>query len=322
MLELILFVICAFLLQASYCLWRRRRLPGKWPRRALLLGMGMAVLLGMVVFAAAIGLTWYRHRPRPRSVTRPLFEGITYTRDVRDTPRPIVIHVISVDLAAPGIGFLVTPAETNGAPLLARTTSEFVKEYGVQVAINANYFDPCETKSLFDYRPRSGEPVAVLGTAISQGRTYSTGSRDDHTLFFAEDNRVQIGTPSFEIYNAVSGSPLILKDGVVAPNLTATLHPRTSVALDRAKETLLLIVVDGRQPSYSEGVTLQELAEIALEYGAHAALNLDGGGSSAIVIAPKPSKVTCLNWPVHTGVPGRERPVANHLGITATRLSD
>jgi exopolysaccharide biosynthesis protein len=40
------------------------------------------------------------------------------------------------------------------------------------------------------------------------------------------------------------------------------------------------LIVDGRQPNYSEGVTLPELAQIAIDYGAYTALNLHGGGSS------------------------------------------
>jgi exopolysaccharide biosynthesis protein len=91
--------------------------------------------------------------------------------------------------------------------------------------------------------------------------------------------------------------------------------------VDKAGETLWLIVVDGRQQNYSEGVTLAELAGIAVELGADRALNLDGGGSSTLVMArDRGAKV--LNAPIHTRVPMRERPVANHLGVYAQPVDE
>lgn len=63
----------------------------------------------------------------------------------------------------------------------------------------------------------------------------------------------------------------------------ADVNPRTAVGLDQ-KGNLLLLVIDGRQPGYSEGVTFDELAEIFLGLNAVYALNLDGGGSSTMVV--------------------------------------
>jgi exopolysaccharide biosynthesis protein len=81
-----------------------------------------------------------------------------------------------------------------------------------------------------------------------------------------------------------------------------------------------LIVVDGRQPNYSEGVTLPELTQIVIEHGGDAALNLDGGGSSTLVVEGPKGEPAVLNSPVHGRIPpGRERPVANHLGVFAER---
>ena len=66
-------------------------------------------------------------------------------------------------------------------------------------------------------------------------------------------------------------------------------------------------------------MTLSELAGIAVELEADRALNLDGGGSSTLVIADsKGTKV--LNSPIHTRVPTRQRPVANHLGVYAQSI--
>jgi len=78
-----------------------------------------------------------------------------------------------------------------------------------------------------------------------------------------------------------------------------------------------MVVVDGRQLT-SLGATLPEMAGIFQRLGASEALNFDGGGSTALVIADEdPPRV--VNIPIHTGVLGRERASANHLGVRARR---
>ena len=71
-------------------------------------------------------------------------------------------------------------------------------------------------------------------------------------------------------------------------------HPRTAAGI-RADGTLLLVVVDGRQP-VSQGVDLEQLAALMLDLGAEEALNLDGGGSSSLFVngglLNRPSGVT------------------------------
>jgi hypothetical protein len=61
---------------------------------------------------------------------------------------------------------------------------------------------------------------------------------------------------------------------------------------------------------------LAVLAEIALALGADTALNLDGGGSTTLVMAGE-SGPQLLNAPIHTRIHMRERPVGNHLGVYA-----
>jgi len=60
-------------------------------------------------------------------------------------------------------------------------------------------------------------------------------------------------------------------------------QPRTSAGITKSGE-LILVTVDGRQPGYSEGVTLAEEACLMLSLGAVSAMNLDGGGSTAMAI--------------------------------------
>ena len=89
-------------------------------------------------------------------------------------------------------------------------------------------------------------------------------------------------------------------------------HPRTAAGVSRDGRTLLLIVVDGRQPGWSIGVTLPELAQMMLGAGAWNAVNLDGGGSTAMWHRePGATAGHVLNRPSD----GHVRPVANHLGV-------
>jgi hypothetical protein len=60
-------------------------------------------------------------------------------------------------------------------------------------------------------------------------------------------------------------------------------HPRTAAAV-RRDGTLVLVVVDGRDPQRSVGMSLPELTDLLLDLGAFSALNLDGGGSTTLVV--------------------------------------
>ena len=79
-----------------------------------------------------------------------------------------------------------------------------------------------------------------------------------------------------------SGDPLVT-DGPGSDQSFASLrHPRTAVAYDPETLRLWVVVVDGRQGSYSSGMTLAEITAVLSATGAAEALNLDGGGSSVM----------------------------------------
>lgn len=109
---------------------------------------------------------------------------------------------------------------------------------------------------------------------------------------------------------------MIVLKGEVAPDLDDNeLEPRTALGLNRNGRYLYIVVVDGRQPFYSEGATFVDLAELMIEQGAFMAMNMDGGGSSTMVVEGKNGQPRILNSPIDSYIPGRERPVGNHLGL-------
>ena len=93
-------------------------------------------------------------------------------------------------------------------------------------------------------------------------------------------------------HSALGAGPLLLRGGrrVARPELesisrvfTEARHPRTAAAA-RADGTLLFVTVDGRNPDWSVGMSLPELTDLLLELGAVDAVNLDGGGSTTMVV--------------------------------------
>jgi hypothetical protein len=292
-------------------------------RQSIRIALGVLTTVVLVIGGT---LFWYTHRPLPAPMHETLFQGIEYIRDVRSEPRPLVIHVVRIDLDTPGLRFFVTPVGEN---IPAQTVSQFVAQYHLQLAINADYFEPWRDTFPWDYYPHVGDPVNTRGLAASEGTVFTqgfAGAGNYDTLYLSADNHVSFDTPNGAIYNAVSGLPFLLSGGKSlvggedSVGYNTELHPRTAVGVDRTERTLILMLVDGRQPNYSEGVSLGELADLLLEYGAYHAINLDGGGSSTLVIEGTDGAPLVLNSPIHGRIPGRERPIANQLGVYAPAL--
>jgi hypothetical protein len=113
------------------------------------------------------------------------------------------------------------------------------------------------------------------------------------------------------ISDAIGGGPVLVRDGkavfraneAFTPSQMAPRAPRTAIG-QRADGRILMVVVDGRQPGFSVGMTNFELALALARLGAVRAMALDGGGSSAVAF-----EGSVLNAPSD----GRERPISTAL---------
>jgi len=114
---------------------------------------------------------------------------------------------------------------------------------------------------------------------------------------------------------AIAGGPVLLRAGQpngdygaenIRDSLSSPRHPRTAVGFNERK--LYLVTVDGRQEA-SVGMSLSELTGLMRELGCTEALNLDGGGSTEMWVRGR-----VVNRPSD----GKERPVANALGVVNT----
>jgi exopolysaccharide biosynthesis protein len=230
---------------------------------------------------------------------QPVAAGVDY----RMITRPgIEAHAVRVDLRQPGLQLIATPAAERGL-----TVSEFARRHAAFAAINGDYFDvelepvglamgDGEVWSQADERQRRQE---VVGVGMQRVRIFPRAQ--------------PLRTPKRWMTGAISGWPMVVEDCAPVASLpgsghfTRAPHPRTAVGLSRNRHELLLVVADGRREGVP-GLTLAELASLLAELGACTALNLDGGGSSALWVRDR-----IVNQPSD----GFERRVANHLAVVA-----
>jgi len=281
------------------------------------------IISTLVVMSLCIGgyLLYDRGRPAPIPVQQKLYDGVTYRRVVRVFPQPMIAHVLKIDTKIKGIKFLVTPPDSDGqTPLNARTTTQFLDEFDLQIAVNGDRFLPWWSRGPTDYYPHVGDPVSPVGFSASTGDVYWIGNDDDvgtePTLHINRRNVMSFNNQPGRVYNAISGDRMLVLKGKVETHLNDKgLEPRTALGINRNGRFLYIVVVDGRQPFYSQGATFADLAKLLVDQGAYMAMSLDGGGSSTMVIEGKDGEPTILNSPIDNYIPGRERPVGNHLGI-------
>jgi len=231
--------------------------------------------------------------------------------------------VAHVDLTDPSVEVLVTgPAPTGtGADAVLRRTDQWRTDVGADLAINANFFGSL-----------GGGLADIVGLSASDGTIVSAwrqfGTTPDPALVIDPDNVARIdyinGANITPYRDAIAGvgpsstdsdpGTLLVDDGVnlgstarVQPNVR---NPRTAAGVSQDGNTLILAVIDGRQPGWSVGMTLPELGQLMIDEGAWDAVNLDGGGSSSFIYE-QPTGTVVENRPSD----GPHRAVANHLGV-------
>jgi hypothetical protein len=280
------------------------------------------VLLAMFTTQIGVSAAEVRLPQWPRFVVwEPQFIGVGLASVTLRYPRPLRIHALRVDLDAEGLS-LVTDKSNGDRDLEVDglKTSSFLLQTGCQVAINASAFWPLHKED--------GGEQEIRGLVVSDGEVVSRIDEDKprSAVVVSADRRAAIVDSPIDtegVVTAIGGYGDLLRDGTAVRTQEYTefvehLHPRTALGIDDGGRTLILVVVDGRQPGYSEGVSLPELAEMMRLLGADDAVNLDGGGTTTMVVAQSGGKFRLVNRPIHGGVPGAERVSASHLGIRAT----
>lgn len=295
-----------------------------------ILGCG-TVLHQLWLVLAGLAL-WSGTAPVRATVTMepwtPLFKGIEHSTGNMipgggDSQR-LVVHALRVDLRDPDIQLFTTPLLPNRAEKSgitgAQTVSDFLRANQLQVAVNADFYEPSEVSF-------PGTPVTVIGSQISEGRVVAAPqSLEAAATFHFTTNKEVIFLPTnyppvstSGIYTSISGHyPLVMEGVSVANNFRSPINgdnPRTAIGVTEDGNHLLLITIDGRQPGYSDGCEDEETAAWMLRYGAYNAINVDGGGSTTMVMADCLGLPVRLNRPSYLQGRGRERYIGSHLGV-------
>lgn len=213
-------------------------------------------------------------------------------------------HIVLVDLTCPGVEVIASRPRER-----ASTVSRFAREARAQIAVNANFFEssPCGLtvgersvwRDAYYDRCRASVAFGPAPGGATRSRMFDSY---EHTRI----------NPFAWAWNVVTGWPRMLADGAVVFEAEEPLglyryHPRTVVGTTTGGTHLVLAAIDGRRHPVV-GMTALEMIPMLEEFGVSDAINLDGGGSTALFIE---SEGGVVNRPSDRF----ERVVATHLGV-------
>lgn len=253
--------------------------------------MRRALLAFVLLLACRAGGQW-----------TPVTSGVDYQRIRRGE---IDAHITRIDLGNRRIRIRASNEDDKGL-----TVSEFARKRDAIVAINGDYFN------------EQHEPIGIsLNACGVWGKGVDVGRRQGLVAFGRRRAEIQQSTMNVKRWMkaGVTGWPLLVSDCKVIEDLpgsdffTRAPHPRTAVGLSRDGKTVYFVITEGRQEGVP-GLTLPELAAfLREELGVCRAMNLDGGGSSAMWV-----KDRIVSIPSE----GEERAVGNHLAVVAASTPD
>ncbi|MFY8023935.1 MAG: phosphodiester glycosidase family protein [Sediminibacterium sp.] len=222
-----------------------------------------------------------------------------------------------------GNGKRYTPSEyyqQTGNPLLVVNTTffEFVQNRNLNAVVNNSkllayniHSTALKGKDTFTYRHSFAGAIGISKKRRADIAWLFTDSAALYPLasqvavpHFRDSNAVLTKAllPNNAIFRkwkmqtAVAGGPVLIQNGQInisnnqeqrfAGKQIDDLHPRTAMGYT-ADGQLIIMVVEGRNPGIAEGASLTQLAQLMLSVGCIEALNLDGGGSSTMLINGK-----------------------------------
>ena len=217
-----------------------------------------------------------------------------------------VAFIAIVDLKHPSVKVKVTPEKKH-----KYLTSEFAKENNCVLAINGE----------------AGESMAMdcelgewSGNWISDGNVVMMADTKKRPFigFSKKTNRANYSVESVvdtvmnnDKYNAIWGRFDILVDNEILSLENDNPYARTVMGTNADGTLLYLMIVDGKRPDYSEGLTYHNCADILRLLGASNAMACDQGGSSCMYLEPMGG---IINRPADSD--GYERPIYSHFGIS------
>ena len=169
------------------------------------------------------------------------------------------------------------------------------------------------------------------GNSLDIPREYFVLSANENTQSFKFEN-IDTGdgiTLTFncnekfvDVKEAIGCGALIVNNGEVVEHSSQShylsANPRTAVGITESGK-VVMFACDGRQGTYSKGLTLKELSEEMIRLGCKYAANLDGGGSTVVkALLPGDEKIETVNSPSDKS----ERKVSNAIAFYNLALPD
>lgn len=176
--------------------------------------------------------------------------------------------------------------------------------------------------SAFGISKKGKADIAWIHTDSSRKKAYAAqqpvpflkdSATDLANNFIVKHNKAVAKNRKFrkwKVQTAVGGGPVLVQDGKIwitnneelkfAGKAIDDKHPRTAIGYT-ADNKLILLVVEGRNPRKAEGASLRQLADIMVQIGCIEAMNLDGGGSSCLLVNGKET--------IYPSDKGQQRPV-------------
>jgi exopolysaccharide biosynthesis protein len=245
--------------------------------------------------------------------------ALTCWTETRSKPRPLRLYFLRIALDARGLEVITLPGEDpdGEGPAESQLTNplDLFKKFKALAAVNANAFAGLSKDQAAAPNWYEGQPVDMHGLVVSLAKKISPVENQRTSFWLDTRNVPHLGDPAEgdSVKEAVSDwfSPLLINARIIPKPEDQALHPRTALGFDNSGSWLLLMVADGRQPGFSEGVTLYELAEILQSKGCTQSINLDGGGSSILLVQESGKDVRTINSPSGK----TPRPVPVMLGV-------
>lgn len=306
-----------------------RILLSRRPLAAILAGAAFASCA--LVARAVPGLARQPALAATHATSPPLAGPVTVRRFT--LPGPMAGVVARVDLRDPRVGVAVVMADATagsaeGCPSRLDVPSSVARRNDFTVAINGSFFTAAAKEVGGRQVPYFvGNCADPVGWHFSEGRlrTRPTQAHVQATLVVHASGALTMHPRLEQLPRdtrcAVGGNALVVAAGrVTSRESDRERHPRSAVGISADGGTLLLVAVDGRQEGHSRGATLAELGGLMKGFGAFDAINLDGGGSTAMVVKDRASGAfAVVNRPSDLALefPGIhvERPVVDILGV-------
>lgn len=211
--------------------------------------------------------------------------GITY-KYVSEENRLLRYHIVKVDLSNPNLEIISSDNMTEEA-YDGETTHSFAKRTNATLAINGTLF----------YYPKGKLSVKrnLLGLCIVNGKEYCEAKKEYAAIVFSKtkdntykatilDSQTDPLPENTEF--AIGGFHTVVKNNEIISRKTPQ-DSRTACGISEDGKLLTILIVEGEDRIHSRGLTFDECAEILLKNGVHTALQLDGGGSSSLIIEGK-----------------------------------